>query len=73
MKDILQAQIALHIARAAWWTAYANTPANLARKVYHGTLNGTPFTRDELVDDAMRTANTHLSNAQACLESLNTL
>jgi hypothetical protein len=71
MKDILIQQINLSIARANWWTAYANTPANLNRIVHHGGHDGPLFTKDELIDDAMRIANNHLSNAQEMLEKLN--
>lgn len=60
-----QAHIALCIARAQWWTAYANTPANLARRVQVGGYGGSEYLcKSELVDDAMKTADTHLRNAQ---------
>lgn len=69
LSTILQAQISLSIARAAWWTAYANTPGNLARGTTYG--GGTPLTRDQLIDDAMNTAHNHLRNAQEALDKLN--
>jgi hypothetical protein len=69
-----QAHIALCIARAQWWTAYANTPANLARVVHYGgatpEYQGAQLTRDELIDSAMNVANTHLRNAQEALDNL---
>ena len=70
---VLQAQIQLSFARAAYWTAFAHTPANLAREVYHGGTVTTPrhrFTKDELIDDAMATASTHLIRAQEALDVL---
>lgn len=68
----LQSQIALSIARANWWVAYANTPANLARRVEVGTYrSGEYLCKSELIDDAMKTANTHLTNAQEALDKLN--
>lgn len=71
---VLQSQIALHIARAQWWTAYANTPANLERKVWCGESPTKRFlSRDDLIDHAMTTAHAHLDNAQKCLDSLATL
>ncbi len=73
MKDILIQSINLSIARANWWTAYANTPANLNRTVHKGGYDGPLLTKDELIDNAMVTANTHLKNAQDSLEKLNTL
>lgn len=71
MKDILIQSINLSIARANWWTVYANTPANLNRTVHHGGHDGPLLTKDELINDAMITANTHLSNAQESLHELN--
>jgi hypothetical protein len=70
MKDILIQQINLSIARANWWTAYANTPANLNRIVHHGGHDSPLFTKDELINDAMSTANNHLRNAQEFLDKL---
>ena len=67
----LTSSIALSLARAAWWTAYANTPANLGRIVSDG--HGRRFTPNDLIDDAMGCANTHLSRAQEMLDQLNTL
>lgn len=72
----LQAQIALSIARANWWTAYANTPANLARMVSRGGSHSDkhPYLMaHELIDNAMTTADTHLRNAQESLDQLNLL
>lgn len=71
----LQAQIVLHIARANWWTVYANTPANLARMIKRGgACDHHPYLMaHELIDDAMNTANTHLKNAQETLDQLNLL
>lgn len=71
MNDILQARIALCIARSNWWTAYANTPANLARVVTDGY--GRQLTKDELIDHAMNIANNHLANAQEAFDKLNVL
>ncbi len=68
---ILQSQIALSIARANWWTAYAHTPANKGRIVTDGI--GRRHTPDDLIGDAMTTANNHLAGAQKCLEQLNAL
>lgn len=66
-----QAHIALCIARANWWTAYATTPANLARIVTKGGYsNAERLSKDELIDDAMATANNHLRNAQEALDNL---
>lgn len=70
-RDYLIASINLSLARAAWWTAYANTPANLARDVRDG--GGRRLTKDELIDNAMITANTHLHNAQVARDGLNNL
>lgn len=69
LSTILAAQLSLSLARAAWWTAYANTPANLARGTTYG--DGRPLTRDELIDSAMTTANNHIANAQETLDALN--
>ncbi len=64
------AQIQLHLARAAWWTAYANSPANLARRVKVGLIYSTEYLcKSQLIDEAMETANTHLSNAQKVLDT----
>ena len=73
MKDILIQQINLSIARANWWTDYANTPANLNRTVHKGYADGPILTKNELIDDAMSIANNHLTYAQDCLEKLNVL
>lgn len=71
---ILQSQIALHIARAQWWTAYANTPDNLARRVQVGGYGSTEFLcHSELVNDAMATADRHLVLAQGCIDTLSSL
>lgn len=72
-RDYLITSINLSLARAAWWTAYANTPANLARQVHQGTHDGPLLGPDALIDSAMRTADNHLSNAQDMLDVLNTL
>ena len=69
MTPFQQAQFNLCLARAAWWTAFANTPANLNRNVFHG--DGKALFSTELIDDAMVTANTHLTNAQAILDQAN--
>jgi len=71
MKNILIQSINLSIARANWWTAYANTPANLNRTVHKGCSDGPMLTKDELIDHAMITANNYLTYAQECLEKLN--
>lgn len=75
LSTILTAQLSLSLARAAWWTAYATTPANLARNVRYGggygEDAGDKLTPDELIDDAMNTANTHLTRAQETLDALN--
>ena len=74
-RDTLICSLNLSLARAAWWTAYANTPANLARMVQRGGAdeNYPYLMAHELVDNAMITANTHLTRAQEALEQLNTL
>ena len=67
-----QAHIALCIARAQWWTAFANTPANLARRVRVGGYGSAEYLcKSELIDDAMKTADNHLHNAQEALDILN--
>lgn len=71
-KDVLQAQINLSIARSNWWIAYANTPGNLNRDVYRG-FSEVRYTKEQLIDDAMQTANNHLRLAQEALDALNTL
>lgn len=69
MRDTLQARIALCIARAQWWTTYANTPANKNRHVTDG--GGRRYTEDEMIESAMQTANSHLTNAQEAFDKLN--
>jgi hypothetical protein len=69
--DILRAQFQLSLARAAYWTAFATTPANLARDVRQGGSDGPRLTRDQLIDSAMQTAANHLSNAQQTLDAMN--
>lgn len=73
-RDTLTCSLNLSLARAAWWTAYANTPANLARRVRVGGYGSTEYLcQSELINDAMNTANTHLTRAQETLDLLNTL
>ncbi len=64
------AQFQLSLARAAWWTAYANSPANLARRVQVGHVHSTEYLcKSELIDDAMATADRHIAFAQSILEN----
>lgn len=71
---VLQSQIALHIARAQWWTAYANSPANLARRVKASAFHSDEcLCKSELIDDAMNIADAHLRNAQECVDALASL
>ncbi len=65
---VLRAQLDLSLARAAWWTAYATTPGNLGRIVTDG--GGMRYTRDDLIADAMGTAETHLHNAQELVDAI---
>lgn len=66
-----QAYIALCIARAQWWIAYSSTPANLARRVRVGGYGSSEYLcKSELVDDAMKTADNHLRNAQEAIDAL---
>ncbi len=71
-RDTIKAQIAQSQAQAAWLTAYAHTPANLNRDVRQG-ISGVMFSKDQLVDDAMQRARSHLVNAQKLIDILNTL
>ena len=67
-----QAHIALCIARAQWWIAYANTPANLVRRVRVGSYGSNEYLcKSELIGDAMNTADNHLRNAQEAIDNLN--
>ncbi len=77
-RDYLTSAIAVSLARAAYWTAYAHTPANMARTVVNPyRIKSGPFespmwlSKDALIDDAMNTANTHLTRAQELLDQLN--
>ena len=73
-KDVLIAQINLSIARSNWWIAYSNTSANKSRRVNAGHyMSNEWLCESELINDAIQTANTHLSNAQEALEQLNVL
>jgi len=47
------------LAQSNYWIAYANTPMNKKRKVYH---LGYLLTEDELIEDAFNTAKQHLDN-----------
>lgn len=55
-KDQFQAYC---LAQANWWIAYANTPANKNRTVLLG-FGGEKLSEDQLIDDAMNTAQNHL-------------
>ena len=51
------------LAQANWWTVYANSKANKSRKVYRGDYGDySPLSEEELIDDALATAKTHLDN-----------
>lgn len=45
------------ILQAQWWIAYATTNANMNREVYRVEKR---LTKEELVDDAMQTAQNHI-------------
>lgn len=66
--SILNAQLQLHLARAQWWTVYANTPGNLGRIVTDG--GGMRYRECDLIADAMGIAETHLHNAQETIEAM---
>ncbi len=71
-RDYLTSAIQVSLARAAWYQAYANSPANLARRVQVGGYHSNEYLcKSELIDDAMNTANTHLTRAQELLDQLN--
>ena len=55
--------------QAAWWIAYATTGACKNRKLFHGTLEGTPFTDEEKVEDAFKTAQRHIQLFRESCES----
>lgn len=51
--------------------AYANSPANLARRVTVGSYGSDQYLcKSELIDNAMNAANTHLTHAQQALDTL---
>lgn len=53
--------------QANWWIAFATTKACTSRTMYHG--NGDQFTGNELIADAMETAQQHIRNFVESCES----
>lgn len=67
---VLKMRFDLHIARASYWSAYANTPANKARFISRGAIK---LSENDLVDDAMQTSLNHLTLAQEIMEEVNAI
>ena len=52
---------------AKYWIALATTGVAQNRRLYHGT-SGPEFTDDEKVEEAMRTANTHIERMRELMD-----
>ena len=55
--------------QANWWIAYATTGACKKREIHHGTMDGPLLTEDELVKDALDTAQQHIRLFRESCES----
>jgi len=58
-KEYLHAQMKFHELQAMWWMHAASNGHAATRKVSHG-LGGLPFTKEELRDNAMQIAKSHM-------------
>jgi len=57
---------------ANYWIALATTGAAKNRRLYHGT-QGPEFTDDEKVEEAMKTAHTHISRMRELMDQKKSL
>jgi Mg2+ and Co2+ transporter CorA len=70
MSAIILKQIDISLARANWWINFANTTKCKSRIIHKGFSDAPLMTEDELVEDAFKTANQHIRNAEELLDSL---
>jgi len=64
--NMVHAQFLMSLARANWWTNAATNGHASTRKIIRG--DGHKLTQEELRDDAMTVAQTHMQRAQDCLD-----